>query len=74
MSGSDDREFWQQVGYCYEILPPHNSRDETVEYGPSPPQLPGPPSAAEIHNWGLCGCRGGSPGCTYAIERAERSR
>ena len=36
MFGSDF-PLWQQIGYCYEILPPHVSRDETLPYGPNPP-------------------------------------
>jgi len=56
MIGSDDRAFWQQVGYCYEILPPHISRDETLHYGPNPPHVPPPPKWDVMPHPASCQC------------------
>jgi hypothetical protein len=40
---TSDDDHRRNVGYCYEILPPHISRDETLHYGPNPPFVIGFP-------------------------------
>lgn len=70
MPSDDDLEFRKQVGYCYEILPPHISRDETLYYGPNPPHVPIAPEGGP--HPASCQCGGGF--CVVRALLAERNR
>jgi hypothetical protein len=65
-----EAEYRQGVGWCFEILPPHYSRDETLHHGPNPPHVPLAPDNAP--HPASCQCGGGY--CVVRALLAERSR
>jgi hypothetical protein len=57
-----EAEFRVGVGWCHEILPPHQSRDETLPYGPNPLYVPSSPNWEVLPHPASCQC-------SYCIDR-----
>ena len=53
---SSDDDHRRNIGHCYEILPPHISRDETLQYGPNPLPVPPPPNWETRPHPASCQC------------------